>query len=90
MAEFGYAIFRAALALGLPGVNGAFQSYTRILYVGVVVSGDEARRYGLFSVTGKSSSFIGPLIVGLFVDRTGSIRYGFLFPVAMRGAASPG
>ncbi|KAI9429845.1 vacuole effluxer Atg22 like-domain-containing protein, partial [Lactarius psammicola] len=51
--------------------------------------GEEARWYGLFSITDKSSSFIGPLIVGLVADRTGNIRYGFLFLVAMLWAALP-
>ncbi|KAH8983057.1 autophagy-related protein 22-like protein [Lactarius hatsudake] len=73
-------------------MNGASQSYTQILYAEIIVSGDEVRWYGLFSITaGKSSSFqvIGPLIVGLFADRTGSIRYGFLFLVAMLWAPLP-
>ena len=37
----------------------------------------------------QSSSFIGPLIVGLVADRTGNIHYRFLFLVAMLRAALP-
>lgn len=37
----------------------------------------------------QSSSFIGPLVVGLVADLTGNIRYSFLFLVAMLWAAIP-
>ncbi|KAH9053769.1 MFS general substrate transporter [Lactarius vividus] len=70
-------------------VYGAFQSYARALYAEIIPPGEEARWYGLFSITDKSSSFIGPLVVGLLADKTGNIRYGFLFLVAMLWAALP-
>ncbi|KAF8258866.1 autophagy-related protein 22-like protein, partial [Lactarius quietus] len=68
---------------------GAFQSYARALYAEIIPPGEEARWYGLFSITDKSSSFIGPLVVGLVADWTGNIRYGFLFLVVMLWAALP-
>lgn len=37
----------------------------------------------------KSSSFIGPLLVGLISDLTGNIRYAFFFLVVMLWAAIP-
>ena len=37
----------------------------------------------------QSSSFIGPLVVGLVADLTGNIRYAFLFLVIMLWAALP-
>ena len=37
----------------------------------------------------QSSSFVGPLVVGLISDLTGNIRYGFFFLVAMIWAAIP-
>jgi Vacuole effluxer Atg22 like len=37
----------------------------------------------------QSSSFIGPLVVGLVADLTGNIRYAFLFLVVMLWAAAP-
>jgi UMF1 family MFS transporter len=40
-------------------------------------------------VPAQSSSFIGPLVVGIIADRTGNIRYAFLFLVAMLWAALP-
>jgi Vacuole effluxer Atg22 like len=36
-----------------------------------------------------SSSFIGPLVIGLVADLTGNIRYAFLFLVIMLWAALP-
>lgn len=37
----------------------------------------------------QSSSFIGPLVVGLIADTTGNIRYAFFFLVIMVWAAIP-
>jgi len=77
------------LAVYFGALYGAFQSYARALYAEIIPPGEEARWYGLFSITDKSSSFIGPLIVGLVADWTGNIRYAFLFLVAMLWAALP-
>lgn len=46
----------------------------------LLLSGEqEARWFGLYSITDKSSSFFGPAVVGLITDLTGEIRYGFIF-----------
>lgn len=37
----------------------------------------------------QSSSFVGPLAVGLIADLTGNIRYGFFFVVFMIWLAVP-
>lgn len=37
----------------------------------------------------QSSSFVGPLVVGLIADTTGNIRYAFFFLVVMIWAALP-
>lgn len=42
----------------------------------------------MFSVD-KSSSFIGPLLVGLIADATGSIRNGFYFLTAVMWISLP-
>lgn len=39
--------------------------------------------------TFQSSSFVGPLVVGLIADTTGNIRYAFFFLVLMIWAAVP-
>lgn len=46
-------------------------------------------RYALFSITDKSSSFLGPLLVGLIADATGNIRYAFFFLTGMIWLAVP-
>ncbi|TFK98024.1 autophagy-related protein 22-like protein [Pterulicium gracile] len=68
---------------------GAFQGYARASYAELIPPGEEARWYALFSITDKSSSFLGPLIVGLIADTTGNIRYAFFFLVGMIWAAVP-
>jgi UMF1 family MFS transporter len=37
----------------------------------------------------QSSSFLGPLLVGIIADLTGNIRYSFFFLVAMIWIAVP-
>ncbi|GBE85868.1 Autophagy-related protein [Sparassis crispa] len=77
------------LAVYFGSVYGAFQGYARAFYAELIPPGEEARWYGLFSITDKSSSFVGPLIVGLIADTTGNIRYAFFFLVLMIWLAIP-
>ncbi|KAF8966154.1 autophagy-type protein 22 [Flammula alnicola] len=78
-----------ALAVYFGSVYGAFQGYARAFYAELLPPGEEARWYGLFSITDKSSSFIGPLVVGIISDVTGNIRYAFFFLVFMVWMAVP-
>ncbi|PFH48528.1 hypothetical protein AMATHDRAFT_5727 [Amanita thiersii Skay4041] len=77
------------LAVYFGSVYGAFQGYARAFYAELLPPGEEARWYALFSITDKSSSFLGSLIVGLISDITGNIRYSFFFLVFMVWAAVP-
>ncbi|KAF9039263.1 autophagy-type protein 22 [Panaeolus papilionaceus] len=77
------------LAIYFGSVYGAFQGYARAFYAELIPPGEEARWYGLFSITDKSSSFIGPLVVGIISDLTGNIRYSFFFLVSMIWLAVP-
>ncbi|KAF8804030.1 MFS general substrate transporter [Phlegmacium glaucopus] len=77
------------LAIYFGSVYGAFQGYARAFYAELLPPGEEARWYGLFSITDKSSSFIGPLVVGVISDLTGNIRYAFFFLVFMVWLAVP-
>lgn len=77
------------LAIYFGSVYGAFQGYARAFYAELLPPGEEARWYGLFSITDKSSSFIGPLVVGVIADLTGNIRYAFFFLVFMIWLAVP-
>jgi UMF1 family MFS transporter len=45
------------LAVYFGAVYGAFQSYARALYAEIIPPGEEARWYGLFSITDKVSMF---------------------------------
>ncbi|KAH7915764.1 autophagy-related protein 22-like protein [Hygrophoropsis aurantiaca] len=80
-------MFGLAVYFGL--AYGAFQSYARAFYAELLPPGEEARWYGLFSITDKSSSFVGPLVVGLIADSTGNIRYAFFFLIFMIWLAVP-
>ncbi|KIM31048.1 hypothetical protein M408DRAFT_327938 [Serendipita vermifera MAFF 305830] len=75
------------LAIYFGSLYGAFQAYARALFAELIPMGEEARWYGLFSITDKSSSFLGPLCVGLIADATGNIRYAFFFLFGMILAA---
>ncbi|KZV71513.1 MFS general substrate transporter [Peniophora sp. CONT] len=77
------------LAVYFGSVYGAFQSYARALYAEVIPRSQAARWYALFSITDKSSSFLGPLAVGLIADGTGNIRYAFLLLTAVLLTALP-
>jgi len=68
---------------------GAFQSYARAVFSELIPPGEEARWFGLYSITDKSSSFFGPLIVGLIADATGNIRYAFFFLAVMLSTPIP-
>lgn len=68
---------------------GPFNSYARAVYAELVPPGHESSFFSLFSLTDKSASFIGPMVVGLISDKTGNIRLGFLFLTAMLALPLP-
>lgn len=62
-----------------PGLlYGSFQAYARSVFSQLIPHGQEARFFGLYAITDKSSSFLGPLLVGLAAQATGSLRSGFV------------
>ncbi|KAF2185859.1 autophagy-related protein 22-1 [Zopfia rhizophila CBS 207.26] len=60
-------------------ILGGISSYARSIYSGLVPRGSEAAFFALYAVTDKGSSAVGPAVVGLIVDRAGTIRPAFLF-----------
>lgn len=58
---------------------GGLSSYCRAFYGRLIPRGREAAFYALYAVTDKGSSAIGPAVVGVIVDRTGTIRGAFVF-----------
>lgn len=61
-------------------VMGGLSSYCRSFYGLLIPPGSEAAFYALYAITDKGSSAVGPTMVGLIVDATGTIRpaFGFL------------
>jgi len=61
-------------------VMGGLSSYCRSFYGLLIPPGSEAAFYALYAITDKGSSALGPAIVGIIVDVTGTIRpaFGFL------------
>ena len=68
-----------------PDGMGYFQSRTRFLKCLPYVP---PTKVDLCS-RNQSSSFIGPLVVGVISDLTGNIRYGFFFIIFMVWSAVP-
>jgi UMF1 family MFS transporter len=60
-------------------VMGGLSSYCRSFYGLLIPPGSEAAFYALYAITDKGSSAIGPAVVGLIVDATGTIRPAFFF-----------
>jgi UMF1 family MFS transporter len=75
---------RALLALGgLIGLAaGPVQASARALLCRLAPPDRTTQFFGLFALTGKITSFMGPLLVGLVTDFTGSQRAGVLPLVA--------
>lgn len=61
-------------------IMGGLSSYCRSFYGRLIPPGSEAAFYALYAITDKGSSAVGPAVVGLIVDATGTIRpaFGFL------------
>lgn len=60
-------------------VMGGISTYCRSFYGEMIPPGSEAAFYALFAMVDKGSSAVGPAIVGLIVDRIGTIRPAFIF-----------
>ena len=60
-------------------VSGGLASYCRSFFGLLIPPGSEAAFYALYAATDKGSSFIGPAIVGVLIDATGTVRAGFFF-----------
>ncbi len=57
---------------------GTVQAGTRALFAQYIPPGGEAEHFGVYSLVGKSSAILGPLIFGIVSSTTGSQRYGIL------------
>ncbi|CAI2184931.1 1516_t:CDS:2 [Funneliformis geosporum] len=62
---------------------GALQSYCRVLFGNMIPKGHENEFFGLYEITDKGSSWIGPLVTGFIGDITHDLRYCFWFLLVM-------
>ncbi|GAA5854361.1 hypothetical protein JCM8547_001794 [Rhodosporidiobolus lusitaniae] len=71
-----------ALAVLFGALYGSFQSYARTVFSALIPTKQSARWFALYSVTDKSSSFVGPLCVSILTEVSGEIRHGFYIILA--------
>ena len=70
-------------------VLGGLSGFCRSLYGELIPPGSEAAFYALYAITDKGSSVFGPTIVGIIIQRTGSIRPAFWFLACLIGLPAP-
>ncbi|KAG0048243.1 Autophagy protein 22 [Gryganskiella cystojenkinii] len=58
---------------------GAVQSFCRSMFADLVPRGRESEFFGLYAITDKGSSWLGPLAVAAITDATHEIRHAFIF-----------
>jgi len=61
---------------------GTIQAATRAMYTQFIPEAKEAEYFGIYSLVGKSSAIVGPLIFGLISSSFGSQRPAILFVAA--------
>lgn len=81
---------RLYLALGLMiGLAaGPVQAASRTLLCRLAPPGEIGQFFGLFALTGKITSFMGPLLVGIVTDLSGSQRWGVLPLILLFGVGA--
>lgn len=78
-----------ALAVVFGSLYGSYQAFSRACFAQIVPASQSSRWYALYSVTDKSSSFLGPLLVAVVTTATGQIRHGFWLILGLMLAAVP-
>lgn len=67
---------------------GRWYSYSQTMISEVVPKGKEFLFFALFSIIGKTSSFIGPFVSSAIIDRSGNDNMPFAFLLALGVASS--
>jgi UMF1 family MFS transporter len=70
------------LGVGIGIVLGGSQALSRSLFSQLIPKGKEAEYFGIYEITDKSTSWLGPLLFGLAYGLTGSYRVAILSVVA--------
>lgn len=65
------AIYGAHLAI--------YESTSRIAFIDLVPPGQESEFFGLYSISDKGSSWLGPMVVGLCFQYAGTARWAFIY-----------
>ncbi len=65
------------IAFGI--VLGPTQSYARTFFTDLIPPGQEAEYFGVFEISDRGSSWMGPLICGLLYENLGSLRYAMFY-----------
>ncbi|KAI8361003.1 autophagy-related protein 22-like protein [Mortierella sp. GBAus27b] len=80
-------LFTLAAYFGL--LIGAVQSFCRSMFAGLVPRGRESEFFGLYAITDKGSSWLGPLAVAAITDATHEIRHAFVFLLVLLSLPIP-
>jgi UMF1 family MFS transporter len=59
-------------------VLGGSQALSRSLFSRMIPAGKEAAFFGLYEVSERGTSWMGPLLFSIVIARTGSYRYALL------------
>lgn len=62
---------------------GALQSFQRALFADLIIPGRETEFFSLYAITDKGSSWLGPFVIGIIKQTTGSFRGGFIYLLIM-------
>jgi len=65
------------------GALGPMQGYSRTLFALLIPEGEEANYFGIYQITDKGSSFLGPLVVSVITQATGSMRPALVYPLIL-------
>eukprot|EP00040_Diaphanoeca_grandis_P028037 m.160989 g.160989 ORF g.160989 m.160989 type:complete len:564 (+) comp31208_c1_seq8:255-1946(+) len=78
---YGFEIVLAAVIFGF--CMGVYQSYSRSVMAQLIPDGYESQFFGIYAITDKGSSWIGPLIASQIVKETGDLRYTLFLVLAL-------
>ena len=59
-------------------LTGPVQAFTRSIYATIIPLGRESEFFSLFEITNKGTAWLGPLIISVVLNTTGSFRNAFL------------
>eukprot|EP00520_Triparma_pacifica_P000612 CAMPEP_0118647030 /NCGR_PEP_ID=MMETSP0785-20121206/8386_1 /TAXON_ID=91992 /ORGANISM="Bolidomonas pacifica, Strain CCMP 1866" /LENGTH=921 /DNA_ID=CAMNT_0006539091 /DNA_START=195 /DNA_END=2957 /DNA_ORIENTATION=+ len=78
-------MFLVCIVYGL--TLGPVQSYARTFYTDLIPPGQEAEYFGVFEISDRGSSWIGPLVAAAFYEAFGTVRHAmwYLFVIISFG-----